>query len=139
MTDSELKPERGHSLAQVEKLVEERVARARKEELLDIYEELLMTIWNRIFPTLGRVTVVAILERALLITANKYPQLHHLKVRNEGLDFSELREHADQSARELLREAFVELVSSLVDILAMLTGDILVQQLVREIEGRSKQ
>lgn len=139
MTDSEAKHERGQSLAQVEKLVEERVARARKEELLEIYEELLMTIWNRIMPTLGRVTVVAILERALLITAEKYPHLIHLKVRNDGLDFSELRQHADQSARELLREAFVELVSSLVDILAMLTGDILVQQLVKEIEGRTKQ
>jgi hypothetical protein len=39
---------------------------------------------------------------------------------------------------EVIREALRELVADLIDILAMLTGDILVQQLIKEIDGRHK-
>ncbi len=129
------KSEKEQSLAQVELLIEERVNHARKEEVLDIYEELLTTIWNRILPTLGQVTVVAIVERALVITTRTYPQIRYLQVRNHGIDFSELRQHADESAREMLREALKDLLTKLVDILAALTGDVLVRQLIKEFEG----
>jgi hypothetical protein len=129
------KSEKEQNLAQVELLVEERVKRARKEEILDIYEELLTTIWNRILPTLGQVTVVAIVERALVITARKYPQIRYLRVLNHGIDFNELRQHADESEIDLLREALKDVLTKLIDILAALTGDVLVRQLIKEFEG----
>lgn len=135
MTAPGPKSDKEQSLAQVEMLVEERINHARKEEILDIYEELLVTIWNRILPTLGQVTVVAIVERALVITARKYPQIRYLRVLNHGIDFSELRQHADESARESLREALKDVLTKLVDILAALTGDVLVRQLIKEFEG----
>ena len=65
----------------VEKMVAERVSQARKEEVLKIYEDLLQTIWNRILPTLGRVTVMAIVERALALTAENFPSVNRLQVR----------------------------------------------------------
>ncbi|HEY9671593.1 MAG TPA: hypothetical protein V6D11_09135 [Waterburya sp.] len=126
--------------ASVEEVVQERVDRAkniaRKEEVLEIYEDLLQTIWNRIMPTLGRVTVTAIMERALVLTAEKYPLIKHLEATAEGVSFELLRQHLGEEEKPVLREALKEVITNLIDILAMLTGDILVRQLLKEIEGR---
>lgn len=132
---SEPNLEKGQNLTQVGMLVEAWVNRAYQEELLDIYEELLKTIWNRIIPTLGRVTVMAIVERSLVVTTRKYPQIRYVRLLSHGFDFSLLRQHADETPREVLHEALRELVTNLVYILAMLTGDILVRQLIKELEG----
>ncbi len=117
-------------------MVQERVAQARKEEVLEIYDDLLRTIWNRILPTLGRVTVMAIMERTLALTSETYPLIARLKVTHEGVLFHVLRDRLGESERQVIREALKELVANLIDILAMLTGDILVKQLLQEIEGR---
>jgi hypothetical protein len=126
--------------ASVEEVVQRRVDSAknlaRKEEVLEIYEDLLQTIWNRIMPTLGRVTVTAIMERALTLTAEKYPLIKHLQVTMEGVSFEVLRQHLGEERKPILREALKDVVTNLIDILAMLTGDILVRQLLKEIEER---
>ena len=136
MTEQKKKPEErpGHEVA--EKMIAERVSQARKEEMLEIYEDLLQTLWNRILPTLGRVTVMAIMERSLALTSEKYPLIGHLQVTNEGVSFGALSQRMGEEEREEIREALKELVANLIDILAMLTGDILVRQLIKEIEGR---
>jgi hypothetical protein len=126
---------KGQSLTQVGRLVEDWVSRAHQEEILDVYEDLLMTIWNRIVPTLGRVTVMAIVERALVVTTRRYSQIRYVRLLGHGFDFSLLRQHSDEFSRESLHESLRELVTNLVYILAMLTGDILVRQLIKELEG----
>lgn len=120
----------------VEKMVAERVSQARKEEVLEIYKDLLSTIWNRILPTLGRVTVSAIVERALALTEEAYPLVGHLKVTEEGVSFDALRQRMEEEEPEVVREALKEVITNLIDILVMLTGDILVRQLIKEIEKR---
>lgn len=120
----------------IEELIEKRVTQARKEEVLTIYQDLLQTIWDRILPTLGRVTVVVIIERALTITQKKYPILRHFQVVQEGIEFQEMHRRVDEVGHDVLREALNELIVNLIDILAMLTGNILVEQLVKEIEGK---
>jgi hypothetical protein len=140
MTTSGSEPnfEKRQSLTQVGSLVEEWVNRASQDDLLDIYEALLTTIWNRIIPTLGRVTVVAIVERALVVTTRRYPQIRYLRLLGHGIDFSALRQHAGETSREALHESLRELVTNLVYILAMLTGDILVRQLIKDLEGDTR-
>jgi hypothetical protein len=140
MTTSGSEPnfEKRQNLTQVGSLVEEWVNRASQDDLLDIYEALLTTIWNRIIPTLGRVTVVAIVERALVVTTRRYPQIRYLRLLGHGIDFSALRQHADETSHEALHESLRELVTNLVYILAMLTGDILVRQLIKDLEGDTR-
>jgi hypothetical protein len=120
----------------IERAVKERITQARKEEVLDIYDELLKTIWNRIHPTLGRVTVMAIMERALAITQESYPVISNLRVTPEGVSFRNLGQRLKEEDSQVIREGLKELITNLIDILAMLTGDILVKQLLQEIEGR---
>lgn len=123
----------------VERVVSERVSQARKEEVIETYDDLIKTIWNRILPTLGRVTVIAIMERALALTRENYPLIGQLTVGQDGISFLVLRERLQDEDREMIREALKELITNLIDILAMLTGDILVKQLLQEIESRSLQ
>jgi hypothetical protein len=136
MTEQKKMPREGPGREVVEKMIEERVSQARKEEVLDIYEDLLSTIWNRVVPTLGRVTVSAIMERALALTEETYPLVGHLKVTDEGVSFDALRQRMEEEEREVVREALKEVITNLIDILVMLTGDILVRQLIKEIEER---
>ncbi len=102
--------------------------------VLEIYEDLLQTIWDRIQPTLGRVTVRAIMERTLVLTRERYPLVAHLQVSSEGLIFDALRQNGNVEEQDLVREALDDVVANLIDILSMLTGDILVRQLMQEIE-----
>jgi len=120
----------------VDKVINSRINDARKAEVLGIYEELLQTVWDRILPTLGRVTTVAIMERAVILTKEKYPIVDGVKVGPRGLVLASLRASDDEADSATIREALKELVADLIDILAMLTGDILVTRLIKEIEGR---
>lgn len=124
----------GHDV--VDKVINDRVNNARQTEVLGIYEELLQKVWDRIVPTLGRVTTVAIMERAIVLTKENYPIIADLEIGGNGLIVDKLREFAGGSDSDVIRDALKELVVNLIDILAMLTGDILVTQLIKEIEGR---
>ena len=80
------------ALELMEKAIEERINQARKEEVLDVYEDLLQTIWDRIVPTLGRVTVATIVQRSVSRTKEAYPPVGRLEVANHGLCFDGLRD-----------------------------------------------
>jgi hypothetical protein len=118
-----------------DRLIEARLRQARQEEVMVIYEDLLRTIWDRIVPTLGRVTVGAILERSIANTAERYAFVKHLAVTREGLSFEALRQQIGNQEQRALRDAMKELVANLIDLLAVLTGDIIVRHLLREVEG----
>jgi hypothetical protein len=118
-----------------EQLVESRMRLARQDEIVAIYEDLLVTIWNRITPTLGRVTVTAILERSIADTAARYPFVGAIAVARDGVSFNEVRHQLGGIDQEAIREGFKELIANLIDVLAVLTGDIIVRQLLRDVGG----
>ena len=118
-----------------ERIVQQRVGLARKEEVIAVYHDLVQTIWDRLTPTLGRVTVAAIMERSLAATIEHYGFMSNLRVTREGVSFDALREHLDDEERDSIRDGMKDLITNLIDLLAMLTGDIIVKNLIREIEG----
>jgi hypothetical protein len=93
MTEQQTRSEEGLGREVVEKMVAERVMRARREEVLETYEDLLSTIWNRIVPTLGQVTVLAIIKRSLALTEQHHPIISALVVTGEGCDSTAFRDH----------------------------------------------
>ena len=103
-------------------------------DTLAIYDDLLQTIWRRIAPTLGSVTVAAITTRALDQTKATYPILSHLKISPEGIVVDGLRHITGQEEGEALGNALRALIIRQIDLLIMLTGDVLVKQLLQEIE-----
>ena len=106
-----------------------------KSGVLEIYEDLLRTVWAKIVPTLGTVTVVTIMKRAAGRTAAHHPVLNDLSVTDTGFVFTEIRARLNGEDKEELKNSFKELVANVFDILAKLTGNILVQQLMKEVEG----
>jgi hypothetical protein len=120
---------------EIEAIIERRVDQGVKTEVVDIYEEILVTVWAKILPTLGKITVRAIAQRALHLTAQRYAILDSMTVTDDGFDFRTLKERVDEKDRAAIREALKELIVSLFDILAKLTGNVLVDRLTREIEG----
>ena len=126
---------RTQSRYKVEATIRRRVDRGVKAEVVDIYEEILVAVWAKIMPTLGKTTVHAIAQRALHLTAQRYAILESVAVTGDGFDFRPLKDRVDERDKAAIREALKELIVSLFDILAKLTGNVLVDRLTREIEG----
>jgi hypothetical protein len=126
--------------AKVEQILEQRVkqleTQAYQVEVLKIYQDLLQVIWNRILPTVGQVTIMTIMERALVLTKEKYSLISYLHITPQGISFEELFLRLEQEEGLKIQEAFKKLVVNVFDILTLLTGDILSQQLLVELESR---
>jgi hypothetical protein len=58
-----------------------------------------------------------------------------LQVTREGISFRRLREHLESQDQHAIREAMKDLVANLIDLLAVLTGDIIVRQLLKDVEA----
>lgn len=118
---------------EIDKMIEKQVQISVKEEVIDIYEDLLKTIWSKITPTLGLVTTAAITDRAIKKTSNTYPIIRHLEIKEEQISFTMLRASMGERDKENIKDGFKELIANLFDILAKLTGNILVDQLLKEV------
>ena len=106
--------------------IETRVETGIRENIVDVYEDLFDTIWEKITPTLGAITVATIVERAVRRTAVEHEMVGLLTVSQEGIDFGQLKRIAGEKDQADLREGFKLLVGNLFDILAKLTGNVLV-------------
>lgn len=106
-----------------------------KSSIIEIYEDLIRTVWAKIVPTLGTVTVVTIMQRAISRTAANHAVLNNLTVTDTGFDFSQIKAKLNGEDKGELKNSFKELVANVFDILAKLTGNILVQQLMKEVES----
>lgn len=112
-----------------EKIIEEKVNQAIKDEALKVFEDLLMTIWNRIMPILGKMTVTTIFRRALDMTLDNFPIIENLKIKDEVLVFQEQSNDLSDKDFKELKNSLREFIANLIDILATLTGDVIVKKL----------
>lgn len=118
---------------EVEAIIAKEVSAGAKDEIVDTYEDLLRAIWNRIVITLGVVTVVTIMERAIHMTSAQYPTFQSLKVTDEGIAFKDFKAQAGEENKEIIKGGFKELIANLFNILAKLTGTVLVDRLIKEV------
>jgi len=109
------------------------VEEIRNLEVVDIYEDLLSKIWARTSAILGVVTVQAIMRRSILLIQEKYPLIGTLEVGEDGLHFEALKERMEPRAKSILKEGFEELVLQILDLLAKLTGEVIVEKLFRDV------
>lgn len=123
------------SHAVIETIIAQRMGQAcqRQEDVLKAYDDLFKLIWHRVQPMLGRITVMAIMQRALVLTQERYPLVAHLYVAPEGVSFDRLRQRLEEQDQRALHETLSHLLGNFLDILTMLTGDILVPRLLQEM------
>jgi len=104
-----------------------------KNEIITIYEDIFITIWDKLCPTLGIITIVPIFHRAILRTTEQFVNLEFLKVTEEGIDFGEFKLRSAEDDKEIIKSSLNELIGNLFDILVKLTGNILVNRLMKVI------
>jgi hypothetical protein len=109
-----------------------------KENSLARYEGLLATIWEQILPTLGNISVITIVKRAITLTQNEHPIIGYLDVTPDGLAFQRLREQLTRIDNASLLAAFQALIANLIDLLQTLTGNILRQKILEIVEQEEK-
>jgi hypothetical protein len=115
---------------------EPQVAVGIRENIVDVYEDLFDTIWGNITPTLGAITVATIVERAVRRTAVEHEMIGLLTVNHNRVDFTQFKGTAGDSDQVALREGLNLLVANLLDILAKLTGNVLVDDLMKVVEEK---
>jgi len=119
----------------IEEFVAAQVASARKQEILTIYTDLLKDIWQRMVPTLGRMTVAAMVERAQRVTVRRHPILRHVIVTREGIDLAPVGAQMPMISRDELHDGLKEFIVNIVDVLVTLTGDVLIRQVVENLDA----
>lgn len=104
-----------------------------KNEIINIYEDIFITIWDKVCPTLGIISIVPIFQRAILRTSEQFANLEFLEVTPEGIDFSDFKFRSMEDDKEIIKSSLNELIGNLFDILIKLTGNILVNKLMKII------
>ena len=104
-----------------------------EEDLVSIYENLLSIIWNRLLPTLGKFTVTTIVKRSITISENKFPIISNIEIKDE-FSLEKLRNQLKEEDCSYVSDAFNELIVNIIEILASLTGEIIIQKLLEEME-----
>lgn len=100
------------------------------------HEARLRGLWDNLMRTVGVHTLSVLMERAIFEASQKYPELDLIKRTDDGLEFDALeRAYADRPEREVA-DAFNELASQLLLILARLLGKEMARELERELQAR---
>ena len=106
---------------------------AATDRLIGALDLALATLWRRARPTLGDVTIAAILDRVLYTTVEQYPALWSLELLADGLRVEALRERANTIARAELVDGVRFLLVEFLTVLGHLTAEILTPALHAEL------
>jgi len=100
------------------------------------YEARLTELWERMVKTIGIYTVNVLMERAIWEASQKHPEMALIKHNDEGLTFDAV-DHAYAGRPEgEVAEAFNDLTSELLLIMARLLGREMAQRLAEELQAR---
>jgi len=105
----------------------------KSQSQVDRYFELLDTIWKRIQPTFGTVSIKIFMERAKELTASSYPFITELKITDEGVNWREFYQRAKEADREITGAMLELLINNLLKILSQLNDRSLLEQLMKEV------
>jgi hypothetical protein len=98
---------------------------------LALYEQRLLSLWERLVMALGIYTVRVLLDRAIGQTAQRYPDIA-LIVHNSSLSFEDLEQRYATRPREEIEAAFNDLVAEMLLVVARLLGREMAQRLAED-------
>src|ERR1043165_5362224 len=93
-------------------------------ELVDLFESGLHRMWERAQPTLGEVTLGAIVDRVLYSATERFSFLAPLKITDGRVDFADLRKASGSIAAGELASATRFVVLEFLTVLGHLTAEI---------------
>jgi hypothetical protein len=105
------------------------------ESRLPVYEERLVSLWDRLVRLLGIHTVNVLMERAIFETAQRHAEVAQIQHTDGGLQFAALERVYRDRPYEEVEQAFGDLSSNMLMILARLLGKQIAQQLAQDLTG----
>jgi hypothetical protein len=99
------------------------------ERLLVLFEKAVDAIWARAHWSIGTVSLIAILDRAITLGAVQWPPLAKLHVDGVGVYFQDLRNDPDCASASSVRLGMRALLSGILAIIGLLTTDMLTESL----------
>jgi hypothetical protein len=108
-------------------------SRSSAAELVDLFEAGLHRVWQRAQPTLGEVTLGAILDRVLYTATERFSFLGPLELKDGRVDFDGLRKGTGGIAPGELASATRFVVLEFLTVLGHLTAEILTPVLHAEL------
>ncbi len=100
------------------------------------YEQRLTQLWERMVRAIGIHTVNVLIERAIYQASERHPQLSLIERTDEGLGFGELEKACAEAPEQEIANAFTDLTSELLLIMARLLGTEMAQRLAEELEAK---
>jgi hypothetical protein len=102
---------------------------------LAMFERALAALWRRAQPTLGDVTLAALVERVLYTAAEQHALIAALKVRANGVDLGALRARAGELDEKEIAASLRAVLVDLLALLGSLTAGILAPGLRTELSN----
>ena len=110
---------------------------AERENRLAPYEARLAHLWERMVRAIGIHTVSVLMERAIWEASQKHPELALIRHSDQGLSFGGLEQAYAGRPEGEIAEAFNDLSSELLLILARILGREMAERLAAELRART--
>jgi hypothetical protein len=116
---------KGHHDAWVTAWLERIAKGSESAERLALFDHALAALWRRALPTLGELTLSAVVDRGLREATGKFPQLLSVRIEASGMDFRLVGETGSGACGGELAAALRFLLVQLLSSLGALTGETL--------------
>jgi hypothetical protein len=126
-------PEQTEHAVQVLAWLDTATAGLPPAELVALFEIVLARLWRCASRTLGEVTLVAVADRVVFSSVERFPVLTGLVVGRDGVSFDGMKAHAAEHRVEALRPAMQVVLVELLTLLGKLTGEILTRSMHQEL------
>jgi hypothetical protein len=120
-------------LSRVKIWAESLILNLSNEQLLDLFENAVGSIWRQTALTISDVTINAVFQRAVFLSSENFSILKKLRVDDDKIDFTELRAQKllPRDSKEISR-AFQCLIANFLTIVENLTAGLLTESIYRE-------
>ena len=103
-------------------------------EITGLFKEVTQVMWRRLSPVLGLVTTQHLFRQAISKNLGQFPWLKAIEFTQEGPKFVSTDEASQPADQIEIRRGLTAIVKTVLDILSILTGDILTSYLQADVE-----
>ncbi len=105
------------------------------QEITGLFKEVAQVMWRRLSPVLGIVTTQHLFRQAVVKNLGQFPWLKAIEFTEEGPKFVSTDGSTQPSDQIEIRKGLTAIVTTVLDILTVLTGDILTSYLQADVEA----
>lgn len=95
------------------------------QQLLELFQKAFQGLWDRAHGTLSEITLMAICDRVLYTSVERYPFLSSITLNDNKFSFAAFAKQANTLNRDELREAFRFMLIEFLAINGSLTGQVI--------------